>query len=88
MAVKGRNHRDGAPGFRLVPYTFIDGWQGRCVEMTPLEGPERGGNIGALGSGCVFLKGSLVHTGAFSLTVIPGRMTIRFPAVDEHTFPG
>lgn len=67
---------------------LIDGWQERGVEMTPLERPERSGKIGAFGSGCVFLKGSFVHTGAFSLTVIPCRMTIRFPAVDEHTVPG
>lgn len=66
--------------------------------MTPLEGPERsGGSINALGSDCVFLTGSLIHAGGradvvsacvVATSVIPGRMTIRFPAVDEHTVPG
>ena len=78
---------------------LIDGWQGRCVEMAPLERPERSGGIGvgALGSHCVFLTGSLayagrcavdVHTCIVATSVIPGRMTIRFPAIDEHTIPG
>ena len=76
---------------------LIDGRQGRGVEMTPLEGPEgSGGSIGALGSVCVFLTGSLIHTGGRADTgvvhtgiiligAVPGRMTLRFPAVDEHT---
>lgn len=78
---------------------FIDGWQGRGVEMTPLEGPERSGRISALGSSCVFLTGGfihtggradtgVVHTGAVHISIISGRMTVRFPAVDEHTVPG
>ena len=75
---------------------LIDGWQGRCVEMTPLERPERRGSINALGGSCVFLAGSFVYTGGcagdvhtciVATSVIPGRMTVRFPAVDEHTVP-
>lgn len=89
---------------------LIDGWQRWGVEMTPLERPEGWsrsdivGSTSAFGSGCVFLTGSLVHTGGCANTgvvhtgivataivfasIISGRMTIRFPAVDEHTVPG
>ena len=48
---------------------LIDSRQGRGVEMAPLEGPEgwsRSNTVestSALKSNCVFLTGSLVHTG-------------------------
>ena len=88
-----------------LPVFLIDGWQRWGVEVAPLEGPKGSGvSIGALGSDCVFLTSSLVHTGGCADTgivhtgivataivaasTIPGRMTIRFPAVDEHTVPG
>lgn len=93
-------HRTAASFLILL----IDSRQGRGVEMTPLEGPERSGGIGVLGGSCVFLTGSLVHTGwcadtgvvhtgivataVVAISTVPGRMTIRFPAVDEHTIPG
>ena len=74
---------------------LIDSRQGRGVEMAPLEGPEgwsRSNTVestSALKINCVFLTGSLVHTGgcadtgvshtgAFSLTVIPGRKLYAF----------
>lgn len=62
--------------------------------MTPLEGPERSEwSINTLRSDCVFLTGGradivstcVVHTGIILTGAIPGRMTIRFPAIDEHT---
>ena len=73
---------------------LIDGWQERGIEMAPLEGPERSGRIGAFGSSCVLLTGALVHTGGCAdtgivpVSTMPGRLAIRFPAVDEHTVPG
>ena len=68
---------------------LIDSRQGRGVEMAPLEGPEgwsRSNTVestSALKSNCVFLTGGcadtgVVHTGAFSLTVIPGRKLYAF----------
>ena len=73
---------------------LIDGWQERGVEMAPLERPEGSGGIG-VGISCIFLTGRcddvdsacVVHTGIVAASVIPGRMAIRFPAVDEHTVP-
>ena len=83
----------GATATLLV--LLIDGWQERGVEMAPLEGPEGSGKIG-VGISCIFLTGGginvdfacVVHVCAFPRAVIPGRMTIRFSAVDEHTVPG
>ena len=74
---------------------LIDGWQGRCVEMTPLERPERSRKIG-VGISCICLTGRcvdvvsacVVHICIVATSVIPGRMAVRFPAVDEHTIPG
>ena len=74
---------------------LIYSWKERCIEVTPLKRPKRSGGIG-VGISCIFLTGSLVyagrcavdvHTGIVATSVIPGRMTIRFPAVDEHTVP-